>query len=131
MRTGIAKNVFVVDDCAPLRARLVEMLKEIDGVSVIGEAESAELAVQGIMLTLPDYVVLDFKLKTGTGAQVLRALRSQVPKTMFIVLTNHSEPPFREACIDAGADAFFDKSSEIGKVKELIANTAPRRNKTH
>ncbi|HKQ31533.1 MAG TPA: hypothetical protein VJS66_09625, partial [Burkholderiales bacterium] len=64
------------------------------------------------------------------GCQVLRAVRAQMPRTMFIVLTNHSEPAFRHACTEAGADAFFDKSSEIGKVKEMITNTAPRRRKS-
>jgi DNA-binding NarL/FixJ family response regulator len=127
MTTINTKNVFVVEDSGPVRVRLIEMLNDIQDVCVIGEAESPELAVSGIVRTLPDYVVLDFQLKGGTGAQVLHAVRAHVPKTIFIVLTNHSELPFRQLCIEAGADAFFDKTSEIGKMKEMIANTESRR----
>jgi len=115
------KNVFVVDDSLPLRARLVEMLNEIDGVNVVGEAGTPTDAVAGILRTLPHYVVLDFQLERGTGADVLRTIRSQVPGTVFIVLTNHAQPQVRKVCMQAGANAFFDKSSELNKVKDLIA----------
>jgi len=131
MTGNAAKQVFVVEDSAAVRARLIEMLREIDGVSVVGEAETPELAVRGIAQTAPDYVVLDFQLKGGTGAQVLRAVRRQLPRTVFIVLTNHAETQFRKVCVDAGADAFFDKSSEIGKVRDMIAGTEPLRSQAH
>lgn len=131
MLSSAAKNVFIVEDSVPVRARLVEMVCDIQGVSVVGEAETLEHAVSGILRTLPDYVLLDFQLKIGTGEQVLRAVRTQVPKTVFIVLTNHTEIQFRQVCVDAGADAFFDKSSEIAKVKELLVNGLAVRGKQH
>jgi DNA-binding NarL/FixJ family response regulator len=71
MESIAAKNVFVVEDSAPVRSRLVEMLNDIENVHIVGEAEIMEHAVAGILRTLPDYVVLDFQLKSGTRAQVL------------------------------------------------------------
>lgn len=126
MQTATAtKNVFVVEDSAPVRARLIEWLGGIEGVRVVGEAGTAEEAVSGILHTKPRYVVLDFQLEGGTGADVLRALRQQVPQTVFIVITNHTQPQFRRVCMEAGADAFFDKSTELGKVREMIAGATP------
>ncbi len=115
------KNVFVVEDSLAVRARLVEMLNDIEGVNVVGEAGTPMDAVAGILRTLPQYVLLDFQLEGGTGADVLRNVRYQVPGTVFIVLTNHAQPQFRRVCMEAGADAFFDKSSEIEKVKDVLA----------
>lgn len=116
----VTKNVFVVEDSLPVRARLVEMLSGIPGVSVVGEAANPADAVTGILRTLPHYVLLDFQLDGGTGADVLRTIRSKVPGMVFVVLTNHVQPQFRQACMDVGADAFFDKSAEISKVKDLL-----------
>lgn len=115
------KNVFVVEDSLPVRARLIEMLNEIEGVHIVGEAGTPTDAVTGILRTLPQYVLLDFQLEGGTGADVLRSIRSRFPNTIFIVLTNHVQPQFRQACMEAGADFFLDKSSELDKVKDLLA----------
>ena len=120
-----AKTVFIVEDSLPIRARLVEMLGDIKDVNVVGEAGSPAEAIAGILRTLPRYVVLDFQLDGGTGVDVLRAVRAQLREMIFIVLTNHPQSPFRRACMEAGADAFFDKSTEIGKVKDIIAGIRP------
>ena len=34
-------NVFIVEDSAPIRARLAEMLGEVNGVAIVGEAQTA------------------------------------------------------------------------------------------
>jgi DNA-binding NarL/FixJ family response regulator len=120
-----AKNVFIVEDSLQVRARLIELLNEVADVSIVGEAATARDAMAGIAASQPDYVVLDYQLATGTGVDVLKAMRAKVPKTTFIVLTNHASLPLQRICEKAGADAFFDKSSEFGKVKELIAGAAP------
>jgi DNA-binding NarL/FixJ family response regulator len=123
MDTLTRKHVFIVEDSDALRARLVEMIGGMDGVSVVGAAASRDAAVVGIALAHPDYVVLDFQIKGGTGADVLRAVRDAVPQTVFIILTNHTEMQFRRTCMEAGANAFFDKTTEFHKVMDMIAGT--------
>lgn len=126
MRTAAAiKNIFVVEDSPAVRARLVEWLGAIDGAHIVGEAGTPDEAVRGILRTQPHFVVLDFQLEGGTGADVLRAIRAQAPRAVFIVVTNHMQPQFRRVCMEAGANAFFDKSTELGKVREMIAGAAP------
>ena len=123
MNTPItAKTVFVVEDSALLRARLVEMIGEIPGVHIVGEASSPIAAIAGIVRTLPHFVVLDYQLDGGTGVEVLHSIRVQCPDIKFIVLTNYSQPQVRRVCIEAGAHAFFDKSTEMDKVRVFIAN---------
>ena len=120
-----AKTVFIVEDSLPIRARLLEMFGDIKDVNVVGEAGTPAEAITGILRTLPDYVILDFQLDGGTGIEVLRAVRAQVRQIVFIVLTNHPQLPFRHTCMEAGADAFFDKSFEINKVRDIIAGIRP------
>lgn len=118
--------MFIVEDSAPLRARLVEQLYQIEGVNVVGEAATPADAVTGILQTRPNYVVLDFQLEGGSGIEVLRAIRSQLADTVFIVLTNHPQPQVRQVCMDAGADAFLDKSTEFSQVTRVIAGARPK-----
>ena len=121
METQARTKVFLVEDFAPVRDRLTELLTEIEGVEVVGEAETPTDAIGGILSTRPDWVVLDFQLLGGTGVDVLRAVHPKLPSIKFIVLTNHPNAQYRRTCVESGADWFFDKSTEFARVKEIIA----------
>jgi len=114
-------NVFIVEDSEVIRRRLAGMLGDMDGVTVVGEAETPREALEGILRTRPDSVVLDLHLTGGSGLDVLRQAHPQTPGTVFIVLTNHPNAQYRRACMEAGAAYFFDKSHDIEKVRDVIA----------
>jgi DNA-binding NarL/FixJ family response regulator len=121
MSTAVRTRVFIVEDSPSIRDRLVEMLSELERVTVVGAAETPRDAIAGILRTKPDYVVLDYQLSGGTAVDVLRAVHPQSPETIFLVLTNHANPQYRRICLGAGASFFFDKSLEFGKVRDVIA----------
>jgi DNA-binding NarL/FixJ family response regulator len=125
MSTAIRTRVFIVEDSPPIRDHLVEMLDEMPGVAVVGCAESPDEAIAGILRTNPDCVVLDYQLIGGTAVDVLRGVHPQAPGMVFLVLTNHPIPQYRRVCLEAGARAFFDKSLEFGKIREVIADLGP------
>ena len=56
----------------------------------------------------------------STGLDVMRKVRRQAPDIAFIVLTNHSEPQYRDACMQAGARYFLDKSCDLDQVPDVI-----------
>jgi two-component system response regulator DevR len=114
-------RVFVVEDSAPVRARLLEMLRDVRGVAVVGEADSAAGAIEGIERTRPDAVVLDIHLVGGSGLEVLRKVHPLARHVVFIVLTNHPEKHYRDACLREGASHFLDKTSEFARVKDIVA----------
>lgn len=127
MQTQRPTEVFIVDDSTSIRLRLNEMLRRMDDVAVVGEADSANAAVDGILRTHPDSVLLDLNLMGKSGMDVLRTVHVQAPDIVFVVLTNHSEPQYRRACARAGARYFLDKSTEFERVREVIAEIAATR----
>ena len=127
MSTSQHIEVFVVDDLPSMRERLRELLDDIDGVEVVGDAGNLDDATAGILRTHPDCVLLDYQIEGGTGVDVLRAVCPQSPDIAFIVLTNHATDQHRRACLDAGARFFLDKSSEFGSIRTAIADIDSRR----
>lgn len=127
MQTQRPTQVFIVDDSTSIRLRLNEMLRRMGDVAVVGEADSALAAVDGILRTHPDSVLLDLNLMGKSGMDVLRTVHPQAPDIVFVVLTNHSEPQYRRACARAGARYFLDKSTEFERVREIIAEIASTR----
>jgi DNA-binding NarL/FixJ family response regulator len=121
-------NIFVVEDSSLLRERLVRTLKGITGVQVSGFADTAVEAIQLIQQLHPDAIILDIRLRQGTGLQVLEAVKVQGKPPLVIVLTNFAYPQYRKKYVDAGADFFFDKSNEFDQVV-LVLNQYLKKDK--
>jgi two-component system response regulator DevR len=113
-------KVYVVDDSALLRQRLVGLLAELDRVEVIGEAEDRDQAIIEVTKLKPHVVILDIQLREGNGIEVLTQIKQVQPSPTVIMLTNYPYPQFREKSMSAGADYFFYKATEFAKVKEVV-----------
>jgi|SRR5271156_4750234 len=120
MEQATPVTVFIVDDSTSIRERLTDLLDDIDGIEVVGEAETPADAIAGILKLKPAWVVLDYQLCGGTGVDVLRAVHPTAPDVAFVVLTNHPTPQYRRLCIEAGARWFLDKSTEFSRIKDVI-----------
>ena len=119
---GTDMKVFVVEDSAPVRERLIEMIREIEDVEVVGEAGTFDTAVNGILSTRPDVAVLDIKLADdgGSGIDVLNQVRKELPAMKAIMLSNYATPQHMKASADAGAEYFLDKSADFERITEIL-----------
>jgi DNA-binding NarL/FixJ family response regulator len=113
-------KVFVVEDSPLVRERLVAMLREIEAVEVVGESDNATEAVAGIVREAPAVVVLDIKLRGGSGMEVLEQIRKDAPDITTIMLTNFANDSYRQRYLAAGANFFFDKTEEFEKVRDVL-----------
>ena len=123
-------RVYVVDDSPLVRERLVALLSEVDGIDVVGSAASSEEGIAGITAHEPDVAILDIRMPAGSGISVLEEIRRREKPPTIIMLTNYPYPQYRRKCMDAGADYFFDKSSEFSKVTDVLARMVAERQGT-
>lgn len=117
-------KVFLVEDSPILVDRLRALFSTIDGVSQVGHAAGASIAIHRILAERPDVVVLDIKLDQGTGFDVLRALHEQAPEIAVLMLSNFATEPYRRLAAELGAQDFFDKSTELEDMRAAIAGRA-------
>src|SRR5690606_36383989 len=116
------RRVFLIEDSRQVRERVVEQLGDIPDVAVVGTAESEEEAVAALRQTPCDVVVLDIKLRQGSGVGVLRALRelgsaAGLPRVRIVFSTQTAYQPYTT---NLGAQYFFDKSSDLTALMALI-----------
>jgi len=127
-------KVFIVDDSEIVIERLKTMLSEIKEIEIVGQATNPFDAINGIRTLHPNAVILDLQMPGGSGMGVLLSIKRNNSGPIVLVLTNYPYPQYRKRCMEAGADFFFDKSTEFERVPEvfeqLIQNSTLKERKT-
>jgi DNA-binding NarL/FixJ family response regulator len=77
-------------------------------------------AIDGILAARPDVVLLDLSLEHGSGFEVLAAVHELEPAIAFYMLTNFASEPYRRHAERLGARGFFDKSTDMERMRALL-----------
>jgi DNA-binding NarL/FixJ family response regulator len=120
-------RVLVVDDSAGVRERIAILLRDIDGVELVVEAEDAAHAVDLSRSMRFDFVILDLNLPGPSGLEVLPLLKALLRAPTVIVLTNHAGEAYSNRCRQLGADYFFDKSTQFQAAIDVVRTAASAR----
>ncbi len=118
-------NIVVVEDSGLVLENLLDMLASLPGLQVVGHARGEDEAVALIAEKRPDAVLLDLALSPGSGLNVLKRMRAAGLPARVLVLTNQPAKPYRQLCLDAGADGFFEKCGDLNELLALLASWMP------
>jgi len=106
---GNAIRVFLLDDHEVVRRGVRDLLETAGDIVVVGEASTAEEALQRVDATSPDVAVLDVRLPDGNGIEVCRELRSRHPDLTCLMLTSFDDDEALFDAIMAGASGYVLK----------------------
>ena len=119
-------RAYIVEDSSTIRQNLIETLKELAQVEPVGATGSEHEAKRWLTTNPWDLVVIDLFLREGSGMNVLEACRQRQPAQNVVVLSNHSSRDVRWRCQQLGADAVFDKSTELEALVDYCARLRGR-----
>jgi CheY-like chemotaxis protein len=114
-------RVLLIDDSTVVRSRLARLLEDLGGDIEVAEAAGAPDGLASARNHPPDAVILDIRLRAGSGLDVLQELKRGETPPLVIMLTNHASDHHRRWCEKHGADFFFDKTSEFEKVLDVLS----------
>jgi DNA-binding NarL/FixJ family response regulator len=124
-------KVLLVEDFAPIRDRLCELVQTVPGARIVAQADEPDAALAAIRESEPDVVIVDLQLKAGTsGLTILEWLREHRPGTQAIVLSNSAYAQMRKVCLDLGARLFLDKAGEFLRLPAVLAELSAHYPKT-
>lgn len=143
-------KVLVVDDSALVRATMVEVLKQADGIKVIDTAPDPIIAVRKLQVERPDVIICDIEMARMDGLTFLRKLNETIDPIPCVICSSLVEKGSKEAMLAyeygaaavilkpaVGTKKFIEESKVIlcdairqayectGKIKQLI----PKENK--
>lgn len=113
-------QVLLVEDSKLLIERLSELMASITDLELCAAVTTEAEAIETIRQSSPDVVVLDLRLKEGTGFGVLRFIKTLTTAPVVIVVTNYALPQYRNQAILLGARFFLDKSSEFDQLPVIL-----------
>lgn len=111
----MALITYLVEDNKIVLDNLVEALQEIAAVEITGHSATQAEASQWLRMHDGEWhlAIVDLFLKEGSGLGVLAGCRKREPYQKVVVLSNYATDEIRRRAADLGADAVFDKSSEL------------------
>src|SRR5512141_1396302 len=102
-------RVMIVDDHEIVRKGLGKVLAETLHPIKVDEAGNGQEALNKILRSEYDLVVLDLKMPGKSGLDVLKEIKQHQPKLPVLILSMHPEEQFAIRAIRAGASGYLSK----------------------
>lgn len=125
----MALITFLVEDNLTIRENLIPALEDLADASVVGFAETETEASEWLAAHSTEWhlAIVDLFLREGSGLGVLSSCRVRLPHQKVVVLSNYATEDIRERCLRMGADAVFDKSTELEALIDYCDRNRPSR----
>ena len=111
-------RVLIVDDHPVVLQGLTRLLNGERGLTVVGEATNAAVAIALFQKLTPDVAIVDIGLDGRSGLDLIKDVRTYGLETRIIVFSMHKDATYAERALRAGAQGYIVKGE---KPSDLIS----------
>ncbi len=119
-----AISILIVDDHPLFRRGIHWSLEAEPDLSIVGEAENGQQAIQLASQFVPDIILIDINMPEMSGLEVTRIIKRHHPQMGIIILTMHEDDEQLFHAIRVGAAAYSTKDVEAEELAKLIRRVA-------
>lgn len=113
-------RVFVVDDHPLVRHALRDAIRKEKSLEFCGEADDREEALRAIAEAKPDLAIVDLRLRSSDGLDLIRDLRDRHPQIKTLVLSMQDETITAERAVRAGARGYVSKQESPQRILQAV-----------
>lgn len=113
-------RLLVVDDYTLVREGFARMLDLCPDFEVVGQASSAQEALERCRLLRPDLVLMDIKLPTINGIEATRMIKEKWPAIEVVILSMYDEDEYVLEAVKAGATGYLLKDVSHEQLFETV-----------
>ncbi|QOC24060.1 response regulator transcription factor [Wenzhouxiangella sp. AB-CW3] len=117
-------RIALADDQALVREGLKALIRELDGIDVVIEAESGEAVLQALADTAIDLILSDIRMPGIDGIALTRKLAETHPDLPVLLLTTFDEDALMLEAAEAGARGFLLKDVSPEELESAIHDVA-------
>ncbi len=115
-------RVLVVDDHPVLRAGVCALFEDRTDITIVGEADNGNDALEQFRSLRPDVVLMDLQMPGANGLDAIIAIRAEFPDARIIVLTTYQGDASAVAALKAGAMGYLLKSGLRTELADAVLN---------
>src|SRR5579872_4559788 len=120
-----AVKVLIVDDHPVVRAGLASLLKRQTGLKLAGAAHSGEEAIDLLKRSPVDVLLLDLRMPTINGVDLLNHLKTIDSRSRAIILSSYEYEEEIYQAVKAGARGYLSKNATreeiVAAIEEVVA----------
>ena len=109
-------RVIIADDHTILRQGLRTVLDNEADISIVGEASNGAEAVKLSEELKPDVVLMDISMPIMNGFEATAAIRTKVPETKILALTQHDSEEYLFKLLSSGASGYVLKKTAASEL---------------
>jgi len=113
-------KILLVDDHAVVRMGFKMLIEAEDDITVIGEAESGEVAIKLFQELKPDIIVMDITMPGIGGIEAIDRIMAKDKNTKILVLSAHEDSVHPKRVLNAGAMGYLTKRSAAEELIKAI-----------
>jgi DNA-binding NarL/FixJ family response regulator len=117
-------RILVVDDQAIVRVGIRQLVTQIPGVKIVGEARDGREALELVKSRQPDIVLMDIEMSGLNGMDATTQITREFPGAKVIILSTHATEPHVLQAFRAGAKGYIPKSSDVTELDLAIQSVA-------
>ena len=114
------KRILVVDDHPMMRQGLAQLVGAESDMTICGEAENAESALDCLKTLKPDLVLADISLPGKNGLELIKDFQALQPGLPVLVISMHDESLYAERVLRAGGRGYIMKQEGGKKLMHAI-----------
>ncbi len=122
-------RVLIVDDHRMVRGGLRGFLEGEPGLTVVGEAETGEEAIDAVPNLRPDVVLMDLMMPGMGGVAAISTLRAAHPGLKIMALTSFADDEQVFPALEAGANGYLlkdiDPDELVTAIRAVDAGESP------
>jgi DNA-binding NarL/FixJ family response regulator len=109
MNTPAPKRLLVVDDHPVFRHGIAQLIGTLSEVTICGEAENAQTALQAMRRLQPEVALLDISMPGTNGIELIKHMLAEQPRLIILTLSMHDESLYALRALRAGAKGYVMK----------------------
>ncbi len=113
-------KIFIVDDHPIVRKGLAQLINQEADLTICGEAENAQGALEALKKVKPDLIIVDISLQGIDGIELIKTMKTRYEQLPALVVSMHDEALFAERALRVGARGYIMKQEAIEKMMEAI-----------
>jgi DNA-binding NarL/FixJ family response regulator len=117
-------RVLLADDHDLVRAGIRSLLKDLDGIEVVGEARDGREALALVETLGPDVVLMDILIPEMNGLDATARLVTRFPRVRVIILSMNSSEEYVLHAMRAGASGYLLKNGGAAEMEQAIREVA-------